>query len=166
MMKNLWLFIRNLAMIILFPGTVTVYIPYRILTPVSFPGPSVWANYQFAAALLVAIGGAILLKSIWSFARVGSGTLAPFDETRTLVVTGLYRYVRNPMYVGVMLILLAEAWFFLSQRLLMYAGLCFVIANLLIIGYEENRLRHKYGDEFRQYCKHVRRWIPGKPRLQ
>ena len=115
------------------------------------------------ASLLLAIGASILLRSIWSFAHVGKGTLAPFDETQKLIVVGLYRYVRNPMYVGVMLILLAQSWFFWSSTLLSYTGFCFIVANIIVIGYEENRLRHKYGDEFREYCRHVGRWIPGKP---
>jgi protein-S-isoprenylcysteine O-methyltransferase Ste14 len=163
MLENLWLFIRNVAMIILFPGTVTVYIPYQLLTPITVSIPDAWSLPQYAAALLLIIGTAILIKSIWSFASVGRGTLAPFDETNRLIVVGLYRYVRNPMYVGVMLILFAESWFFWSSRLLIYTGICFVVANILVIGYEENRLKYKYGDDFRRYCEHVGRWIPGKP---
>ncbi len=150
-------------MIILFPGTVVVYFPCRLLAPFSIPGLISWSVTQYVAVLLLAIGVAILLRSIWFFARVGKGTLAPFDETQKLIVVGLYRYVRNPMYVGVILILLAESWFVLSFALLSYTGFCFVVANILVIGYEENRLRHKYGEEFRQYCRHVGRWIPGKP---
>lgn len=148
-------------MIVLFPGTVTAYIPYRILAPVEVPSLDEWSLRQYAAALVLIAGVAILLTSIWSFARVGKGTLAPFDETEKLVVAGLYRYVRNPMYLAVMMMLLAESWFFWSNRLLLYAGVCFVVANLIVIGYEENRLKYKYGDEFRRYCTHVRRWIPG-----
>ena len=150
-------------MIILFPGTVTVYIPYRILGPVDVPSPESWSLPQYAATLVLIFGAAILLMSIWSFARTGKGTLAPFDETKKLVVVGLYRYVRNPMYLAVMMILLAEAWFFSSSRLLIYTGICFVVANLIVIGYEENRLKYKYGDEFRRYCAHVGRWIPRSP---
>ena len=160
MSESLWLFTRNVAMIILFPGVVTAYIPYRLLAPVDVPGPDSWSADQYAASLLLIVGAAILLVSIWSFARVGRGTLAPFDETKTLIVVGLYRYVRNPMYLAVMMILLAESWFFWSSRLLIYAGICFVVANLIVIGYEENRLRYKYGDEYRRYCAHVGRWIP------
>ncbi len=150
-------------MIVLFPGTVVVYIPYRLLDPYGAPELTSLSLPQYSAMLLLAPGVAILFKCIWSFAYVGKGTLAPFDETQKLIVVGLYRYVRNPMYVGVMLILLAEAWFFWSPALLSYTGFCFVVANMLVIGYEENRLRQKFGDEFRQYCRHVGRWIPGKP---
>lgn len=147
-------------MIVLFPGTVTAYIPYRILWPVDIPSPDSWSLSRYAAAFVLLAGVAVLLMSIWSFARVGKGTLAPFDETRKLVVVGLYRYVRNPMYLAVMTILLAESWFFWSGRLLLYAGVCFAVTNAFVIGYEENRLRYKYGDEFRRYCAQVGRWIP------
>ncbi len=160
MSKNLWLFIRNVAMIILFPGTVTAYIPYRIFAPVDVPSPGSWSLPQYVATLVLIAGATILLMSIWSFSSVGKGTLAPFDETKKLIVVGLYRYVRNPMYLAVMMILLAESWFFWSSRLLLYTSICFVVANLIVIGYEENRLKYKYGDEFRRYCAHVGRWIP------
>ncbi len=160
MAEGLWLFTRNLAMIILFPGVVTVYIPYRILAPLEVPNPVSWSVSQYAATLVLVAGAALLLASVWSFARVGRGTLAPFDETKTLVVVGLYRHVRNPMYLAVMTILLAESWFFSSGSLLIYAGIFFVVVNLMVIGYEENRLRYKYGDEYRRYCARVGRWIP------
>lgn len=163
MLETLWLIARNVAMIVLFPGMVTVYIPYRLLAPTSFPSLNSWSLSHFLAAVAMLVGATILLISIWSFALVGRGTLAPFDETRKLIVVGLYRYVRNPMYLGVILILLAESWFFRSSELLAYTGVCFAVANILVIGYEENRLRYKYGDEFICYCERVRRWIPGRP---
>lgn len=150
-------------MIVLFPGTVTVYIPYRIIDQTGISNPTAWSLTQYAATLLVSFGIVILLKCIWDFAHVGRGTLAPFNETKRLIIIGLYRYVRNPMYVGVMFILLGESWFFLSIRLLVYTGICFIVANFFVIGYEENRLRFKYGKEYRRYCHLVRRWIPGRP---
>ena len=163
MLEGIGLAIRNVLTIVIFPGTVTIYIPYLLLKPINFPDPTSWLWTEYLAVLFLLIGVAILLISIWSFARVGRGTLAPFDETQKLIVVGLYRFVRNPMYVGVILILLAESWFFMSSALLLYTGLFFLLANVMIIGYEENRLRHKYGDEYRHYCNHVGRWIPGKP---
>ena len=162
-LENVGLAVRNIAMTLLFPGTVAAYIPYWILNPISFPKPTSWRWSQYLSVLLLLMGASILLRSIWSFAHVGRGTLAPFDETQKLVVVGLYRFVRNPMYVGVVLILLAESWFFMSSDLVQYTVLFFVAANVMIIGYEEKRLRHKYGDEYRRYCERVGRWIPGKP---
>ena len=166
MLANLWLGLRNLAMIVLFPGTVAIYIPYTLLEPVSWPSVGDWTLFHFLGAIAVLLGIGILLSCVWSFARIGRGTLAPFDETRTLVVAGLYRYVRNPMYIGVVIILLGEAMFFWSRPLIAYTLIMFGLFNLLIIGYEEHRLRHKYGDEYRQYCASVGRWLPGRPYLE
>lgn len=163
MLANAWLAVRNLAMIVVFPGTVAIYIPYRLLTPIDVPRMSQWSLYQYPAALLILFGTGILLSCIWSFARIGRGTLAPFDETRRLIVVGLYRYLRNPMYIGVTLILLGQSWFFWSDRLLIYAGIVFVAFNTLVIAYEENRLRYKYGNQYRRYCNSVGRWLPGRP---
>ena len=165
MLGKRWLAIRSIAMTILFPGTVAFYIPYRILAPVDMPGPSGWSFGQYGAILVVGVGLAILLRCVWEFAHLGRGTLAPFDEPRKLVIRGLYRYVRNPMYVGVVLILVGESWFFWTSALLMYTGLFFVLANLFVIGYEEHRLRAKFGDEYEQYRRDVGRWI-ARLRLQ
>lgn len=163
MLASLWLGARNLAMIVLFPGTVAAYIPYRLIAPVNLPSPVVWSFSQYLGAIFVLLGTGILLSCVSSFAHHGRGTLAPFDETRKLVLVGLYKYVRNPMYVGVIVILLGECMFFWSNPLLIYSVIMFTLFNLIIIGYEENRLRHKYGDEYRQYCTSVGRWLPGKP---
>ena len=163
MLEKLWLLIRNIAAIILLPGTVTIYIPYRIINPTSLLGPDSLSLSQYSAVLLLVIGTVILFRSIWSFAHVGRGTLAPFDETKKLVVDGLHRYVRNPMYIGVILMLLAESWFYWSSGLLIYTAICFFVANIIVIGYEENRLKYKYGEEFLRYCERVNRWTPAKP---
>ena len=163
MLDSTWLAIRNIVTIVLIPGTVAFYVPYLILQPTDVPAIASWHWNQYVASALLLIGVTTLLASIWSFAVVGRGTLAPFDETQKLVVAGLFCCVRNPMYVGVTLILLAQSWFFMSFALLQYAGLFFLLANVMIVGYEENRLRHKYGDEYRRYCQHVGRWIPGRP---
>jgi len=150
-------------MTILFPGTVVGYIPFRFLVPSSIPGPGVWSASQYVAASVIGVGLAILLRCVWEFAHYGRGTLAPFDEPRKLVVQGLYRYVRNPMYVGVLLILLGESWFFWSRQLLVYTVLFFVAATILVMAYEELRLRSKFGIEYEQYCRKVGRWVPGRP---
>jgi len=97
---------------------------------------------------------------VWDFAANGRGTLAPVDPPRTLVVRGLYRYVRNPMYVGVMTILLGESLFFASTTLLRYAIGCFVAFHLFIMLYEEPTLRSKFGESYITYCSAVNRWLP------
>ena len=101
MFQKNWLGVRSVLMTILFPGMVAIYIPYRMLSPINFNNLE-WSFSVLGSLVIIFTGLAILLKSIWEFAYTGEGTLAPFDETKKLVVKGLYRYVRNPMYVGVM----------------------------------------------------------------
>jgi protein-S-isoprenylcysteine O-methyltransferase Ste14 len=108
------------------------------------------------------IGAAVLLHCIWGFAAVGRGTLSPVDPPKKLVVKGLYRYDRNPMYVGVVTILLGEALLLESLALLEYALVGFAAFNLFVILYEEPTLRHQFGESYEHYCRHVGRWLPGK----
>lgn len=105
-------------MTVLFPGTVTGYLPYQLLTPVEIPGPAVSTPEHILALLLGITCLAILIGSIREFEHHRCETLAPFDEPGLLVINGLYRFARNPMYVGVMLILLSEYLVFWSTTLL------------------------------------------------
>lgn len=137
--------------------------PYRILVSEGVAAPNEWSWVRYPAVVAIAGGLAILLRCVWEFAHHGRGTLAPFDEPRHLVVQGLYRYVRNPMYVGVVLMLVGQSWLFWSRPLLLYALGVFVAFNVFIMGYEELRLRAKFGPEYEDYCRHVGRWIPARP---
>ncbi len=149
-------------MIVLFPGTVAVYIPYRLIALTNLPSLDVWTFSQYLGAVLILLGAGVLFSCVWFFAHRGQGTLAPFDETRILVLDGLYKYVRNPMYVGVIVILLGESMFFWSKPLLIYTVFMFALFNVVIIGYEEKRLSNKYGDEYQRYSIAVGRWLPGR----
>lgn len=113
--------------------------------------------------LLIGAGACILLWCIYAFARHGKGTLSPVDPARRLVVSGLYRYVRNPMYLGVTTVLLGETLFFKSMPLLGYTGLVFLLFNLFIRLYEEPYLRRQFGEAYERYCEKVGRWLPGRP---
>jgi protein-S-isoprenylcysteine O-methyltransferase Ste14 len=93
-------------------------------------------------------------------AWVGRGTLAPFDPPERLVVRGLYRYMRNPMYVGVLIMLLGEALFFESLALLWYAVIWFGVINVVVVAYEEPTLRGDFGESYDLYCRTVHRWVP------
>ena len=162
MFNERWLGLRSIAMAILIPGTVVGYIPHRILAPLELPLTSAWSLEQFLGSLAFGCGLVVLLACIWEFAHYGRGTLAPFDETKRLVVEGLYRYVRNPMYVGVVLTLLGESIFFRSGRLLLWAGIFFGVTNFFVMGYEEPRLRARFGAQYERYCRKVGRWLPGR----
>jgi len=161
--NTLFLFLRSLFWTVLMPGTVTIYIPYLIVTRWSPTAITRWSAAQLLSLLPIALGAAILFHCIWSFATIGRGTLSPLDAPRRLVVRGLYRYVRNPMYVGVILILFGEALLFESLALLKYAVGCFVLFNLVIMLYEEPALRSRFGESYERYREAVGRWLPGKP---
>jgi protein-S-isoprenylcysteine O-methyltransferase Ste14 len=155
------LFFRNLFWTILIPGVVTAYIPSLIVAQT--PPPPSWGFVQWLALPVGVIGLIVLLYCILSFAVIGRGTLSPIDAPKLLVVRGLYRYVRNPMYCGVFLILIAEATFYESRSLLEYAAIWLPLAQAFVVLYEEPHLRREYGDSYDHYCQSVRRWLPGKP---
>jgi len=110
----------------------------------------------------ILIGLALMLWCAANFVVVGKGTPAPFDAPRRLVVSGPYCYLRNPMYVGGLLFLVGYAVLFaeFSPVLLCYALGLIVAVNLFILAYEEPTLRRKFSDEYTEYCRNVRRWIP------
>jgi protein-S-isoprenylcysteine O-methyltransferase Ste14 len=114
------------------------------------------------AWIVVAIGGAIMLRCALAFAWTGRGTPAPFDPPRRLVITGLYRYVRNPMYVGMGIALAGEALLLpaITRELLLVAACAWAAVTLFIVAYEEPALRAAFGQEYVAYTRAVRRWIP------
>jgi protein-S-isoprenylcysteine O-methyltransferase Ste14 len=101
-----------------------------------------------------------LLDSFGRFAIQGLGTPAPVLLPRHLVVTGLYRYVRNPMYVAVVSTILGQGLLFGNAALLEYGALVCFLMHLFVLGYEEPTLRMSFGDEYKSFCAEVPRWIP------
>jgi protein-S-isoprenylcysteine O-methyltransferase Ste14 len=150
--------VRSLLYVILLPGTVAGYVPLLILRSsheAISPGLSVGS---LLAACLTLVGACVLLRCVWDFFHVGRGTLAPFDAPTRLVITGLYRFTRNPMYNGVLAVIIGEAWLFRNIALLKYAGLVFVMFHLWVIVYEEPVLQSQFGESFRAYRRAVPRW--------
>ena len=154
-----WLGLRSLLWTVLLPGMVAGYLPWRFFgLSAARVDPR---DPTHLLGLLVAATGAVLLGAcIWEFARSGRGTLAPLDPPRELVVRGLYRHVRNPMYLSVALILIGELLLTRSRALLVFAGAWFVVVNLFVMGYEEPALRRRFGDSYRRYTERVGRWVP------
>ena len=154
------LLLRNLLFTLLQPGVVVVLLPYLILTSRGdeLP-PANWSITHFAGTALIIAGGVIMVTCILRFITEGKGTISPLDPTKKLIVRGLYRYSRNPMYVGVMLILTGETLFWWSPALALYAAVVFIAFNLFILLHEEPRLRRVFGPEYESYMRQVRRWI-------
>jgi len=159
MLSTASLLLRNLFFTILHPGLVTVLFPYWILGSRNIYFIQPWSIYQYFGAFLFAVGLTGLVNCILRFAFEGKGTLSPADPTKKLVISGLYRYTRNPMYVSVTIMLIGEAIYFQSTNLWVYVVIVFILFNVFIMLVEEPRLRRDFGNEYEQYCRKVRRWI-------
>ena len=149
--------LKSLLFLIVAPGMVAGYIPLSLLRNASQINTGVFA---FNALPLWAIGAIILLWSFWNFLAQGRGTPAPIDPPKELVATGFYRYTRNPMYVGILLVIIGHFLWFGFWNLLIYAVVVFIAFNTFITYYEEPTLRKKFGAAYDDYCQRVPRWIP------
>lgn len=147
----------SILFFILAPGMVAGFIPLALLRT----GPRIQTGFlSYLAFPLWIVGVVILVWCFWDFLAKGKGTPAPIDPPRELVVTGLYRYVRNPMYVGVLLVIIGHFLWFGYWNLLIYAVLVFLAFNAFVIFYEEPNLRQRFGAAYEEYRKRVPRWIP------
>ena len=154
------LLIRNLFFTILQPGVVVGLMPYLILR---YSGreivPASWGMTHFTGTALMIVGVIIAGSCILRFANEGKGTISPLDPTKRLVNHGLYKYSRNPMYLGAITLVIGEAVFWWSLALAIYSVVVFVGFNLFIILHEEPRCRRDFGDEYAEYCHRTRRWF-------
>ena len=175
--------VRNLLFSVVVPGAGAVWMPWWILgrfDPTA--APAAWP-----AAAVIAAGTALYLWCVWVFAVAGHGTPGPWDAPRRLVAVGPYRWVRNPIYLAALLVVLGEAGVFPFPPPLLFAGAdgcCFapvwdgfggrglcppvvamaVCCHLFVIGYEERTLRRRFGDAYLEYLQTVPRWLPRPPR--
>jgi protein-S-isoprenylcysteine O-methyltransferase Ste14 len=141
------------------PGTVAGLIPW-LISRWRFAGePGNLSLLPIAAVALLA-GAAILLDSFVRFAWTGLGTPAPIAPTRRLIVSGLYRHVRNPMYVAVLLLIFGQALLFGSIALLAYGAAMWLIFHLFVTGYEEPTLREQFPADYDAFVQGVPRWLP------
>lgn len=154
---------RNFVISVLFvcfggPAIATIYVPLWITRFRVPPGEPIWQI--FVAAVLIAIGLTPGLESVRRFVVVGRGTLVPVAPPQHLVVSGFYRYVRNPMYVGIIVALAGESMLFRSRNLVLFTCCLGLGFHLFVCLYEERTLTRRYGEEYLRFCKHVPRWIP------
>jgi protein-S-isoprenylcysteine O-methyltransferase Ste14 len=149
---------RTLIFTVFVPGFWTVMMPYVMLPRGARPDVR---GSGAAGWLLIAAGIALYLAcAFWSFAMRGKGTPLPLDPPKKLVMEGPYRIVRNPMYWGVGSIVLGEAAIFHSVALTQLAVVFAVGVIVFVLLFEEPELRRKFGAEYKEYCRHVPRWLP------
>jgi len=152
--------------ILLFPGTVFILIPAIIL---KVSGPIRWlCGKTFPESMVVVavtfflacVGGSVALWTVMLFYNLGNGTPVPWAPPKHLIVKGPYAYVRNPMIMAALAILLAETLLFGSIGILIWAGVLWGLNTLYFALIEEPRLKNRFGDEYVEYSKNVARWVP------
>jgi len=156
--------IRHALAIAVLPVTVTVLVPVWIARrygePLASGQSAAQMSIQGMGLAILCVGVVLFATSLRRFASDGRGTLAPWDPPRRLVVRGPYRYVRNPMISGIIAVLLGESLVLLSWRHGAWA-LVFLVLNLIYIPlFEEPLLEARFGDDYRDYCRHVSRFLP------
>ena len=154
--------LRTIIFTILVPGVVGGLIPWSLAQgsqATIAPLTSVWA----LGWIVVALGVGIHLWCAGAFTFIGKGTPAPIDAPRFLVAQGLYRWVRNPMYIGVLAVILGQAALFRSWLLAGYAVLFLLIVHTFVVLVEEPSLRSQFGASYDAYVRRVSRWIPRPP---
>ena len=160
-MKNV--LIATLATIVV-PGGAVILVPYLVLQATGGPVPSQVGLIEATSILLALIGLSMVVWVSGAFVTYGKGTPAPIEPPKNFVAAGLYRFVRNPMYFGALLTLFAEAAFFRSPWILLYAGLIWFALHTFTVLLEEPQLERRFGETYRDYKTRTPRWIPRKPR--
>jgi protein-S-isoprenylcysteine O-methyltransferase Ste14 len=150
----------SLVFLVLAPGVVAGLIPWlltgwRVREPLPY-----WLPLRVVGAILLAVGVGALLYAFWRFVVEGLGTPAPVAPTERLVVGGLYRYVRNPMYLAVGATIVGQALLLGQPILLLYAMAFAVAVAAFVHWYEEPTLRDQFGERYEAYQRAVPAWWP------
>ena len=154
-----WLLAKASLFTLVVPGTVVVLVPYLLLADASL-GAVDFLGMALLGLLPLVLGAALYLRCAYDFVWSGRGTPLAIDPPVQLVMSGPYRYSRNPMYVGVLAILAGEALLYSDLRLLYFLLAMTVLFNIFILGYEERALGRQFGEAYARYCEAVPRWIP------
>ena len=152
--------VGSLVFFVIAPGTVAGWVPYLLsrwwFQPPLFDIPA----SRVVGGVLAVTGVAILVDCFSRFALEGRGTPAPVAPTERLIVSGTYRYVRNPMYVAVLAVIVGQGLLFGSVTVLIYAGVVWLLFHGFVLLYEEPILRRRFGPSYDVYSANVRRWRP------
>jgi protein-S-isoprenylcysteine O-methyltransferase Ste14 len=157
---------RHVRAIGLLPVSATLVVPAVLIWAFGgvdvgwgLPAAAAWLPVVLGAAL-IGLGLYLVVRTIALFARVGQGTLAPWDPTSRLVVLGPYRHVRNPMISAVLAVLIGEALVFASPGLALYCAIFFAVNWIYFVLHEEPGLERRFGAAYREYKRAVPRWLP------
>jgi protein-S-isoprenylcysteine O-methyltransferase Ste14 len=156
--------LRNAVFVLLVPGIVGGVLPWLITRYERREWGSGETLVAVSAAVLIAVGSAVLLHGVWRFAADGRGTPSPTAPTEHLVVAGPYRYVRNPMYLAVGAVIAGQALLFAGAAIVAYFVAFIAAVVLFVKAYEEPTLTRTFGDEYLSYRARVPGWWPRRER--
>ena len=151
---------RALIYSALFAGFLLWFVPAEILAMTGVRAPHRFGLVQALGSVVGIFGLGLAASCILAFTTLGSGTPAPFDPPRRLVIRGPYRLLRNPMYLGAGLWMTGLAMFYQSPWLVVYAVVFMATSHVFVRFYEEPTLGRLFGDAYREYCRRVGRWSP------
>jgi protein-S-isoprenylcysteine O-methyltransferase Ste14 len=146
--------------LVLAPGTFVVYVPWRLSHWQSHPPFFGETFLQILGVIVLALALPLVFETFLRFAIQGLGTPAPPFPTQHLVVKGSYRFVRNPMYIGVISVVIGQALLFANLKIAEYIAVIIPVVYLFVITYEEPTLQRTFGAEYQAYRSRVPRWIP------
>ena len=159
-MRRFWAALGSLLFFVIAPGTLAVYIPWSITDWHLKPAFLGLDALRVVGAALVFLGLIAVVESFARFVWKGFGTPAPVAPPIRLVVTGFYRRVRNPIYVGLIAIIIGEALILGDERMLVYAAILWLFFHVWVLVIEEPTLGSSFGDEFATFKANVPRWLP------
>ena len=159
-MRRISAILGSALFFVLAPCTVAGLVPWWISRWQMEPPFLGLSSIRIVGVVLILAVLPVLLDSFARFALEGLGTPAPVFPTRHLIVTGWYRYVRNPMYVAPVSIVIGQALLLGSIHVLEYGAAVWLIVHLFVLGYEEPKMRSTFCDEYGEFCANVPRWIP------
>lgn len=155
--------VRTLLYASVITALVLILLPADTFDPFDVTRGSPMGIAQVTGAVITLSGVGLALWCAIAFAVLGRGTPLPFDPPRRLVIVGPYRWVRNPMAIGVGLALIGVSVYYESPAVLLFAGVFMLIIHAFVVLYEEPTLRRMFGAEYAAYCGEVNRWLPHRP---
>ncbi|HEV2235694.1 MAG TPA: isoprenylcysteine carboxylmethyltransferase family protein [Ktedonobacterales bacterium] len=156
--------LKTLVFTIVMPGMVGGVIPWLLAQGESGPNLPPPLSVWMLGLVPIALGVVLYLWCAGAFTFIGKGTPAPIDAPVVLVAQGPYRWVRNPMYIAVLAVILGQALVWRSWLLVGYALLFCVVVHTFVVAFEEPSLREQFGESYEAYLRRVPRWLPRPPR--